>query len=374
MSNFYWPMAATGCPQCQQCIFNADWERLQRVISKETFLSAHWNSAPFWSGPVANRVPIEAGLHNMLPRNPHIIEYLGFHVNKQLRMVRHYTAFAELGDLSSIYENHKPRVNAVDEHGVALPPPSIPVVAIIYMFQAMAAGACVMAYGRVPDDEGRWPANQPPPWNRSIIHRDIKPANYFLSSSESSVIWPKIPIVALGDFGNAIDRADPAFARSRHDNGTPNWMAPEQSAEPPGPYTVFPETNVYQIGLTILHLMHLEHPAGQAEYGYEQDIYPRFPTPPLLYPQDLINLTERCIAMNPAQRPKPVNLYKAIRDLATSYPDASSKTIPWRKYTQKRETLRSFHADIVSARTATYPAKPAPPDFPRSVGCVDCSS
>lgn len=276
----------------------------------------------------------------MFPRNPHIIEYLGFHVNKQLRMVRHYTVFAELGDLSSLYDNHAIRVNARDEHGVALPPPSIPAVAIICMFQAMAAGACMMAHGAVPDDEGRWPGDQPPDWRHSIIHRDIKPLNYFLSSSESPLVWHKLPIVALGDFGNGIDTADPAFAQSAHDMGTPRWMAPEQLPNAPSDRPVSAATNVYQIGLTILNLMHLKAASDQANYDVQdQVIFPAFPNDALLYPQDLIDIAEDCVQMNPADRPTPVDLYKSVRDLATSYPDASSKTIPWRKYQQERDTV-----------------------------------
>lgn len=140
------------------CSLLTDGCLLQRVISKESFVGHSWNWAPLWFGPLESRIPLEAGVHRLFPRTPHIIEYLGFHVNKQLRMARHYTAFADLGDLESLYDNHKRRLKAVDEHGIALTSPSIPVVAIIYVFQAMAAGACLMAHGAVPDDQGSGPA------------------------------------------------------------------------------------------------------------------------------------------------------------------------------------------------------------------------
>lgn len=324
--------------------FNADRRRLQRVISKESFISKFWNWPSTWSGPVANRIPIEAGIHRFFPRSPHIIEYLGFHVNKRLRMVRHYTAFAELGDLSSLYENHEPCVSAVDEHGVALPGlSSIPVVAIICMFQAMAAGACLMAHGAVPDDEGRWPRDQAPVWMHSIIHRDIKPLNYFLSSSGTFVTWPSLPIVALGDFGNAIDEADPLFALSLHEMGTFFWSAPEQLSNAPATHPVAATTNVYQIGLTILCLMHLKTPSVQAKYGIDDRPFPGFSNDSIFYPQELINIAEDCVQMDPADRPTPVGLYKSIRDLATGYPDPSSKTTPWRKYNQQSDDIL-FHS------------------------------
>jgi serine/threonine protein kinase len=255
--------------------------------------------------------------------------------------------FAELGDLFSLSDNHARRVSAVDEHGVALPQPSIPVAAIIYMFQAMAAGACLMAHGAVPDDEGRWPDDQPPLWAHNIIHRDIKPLNYFLSSSESTLLWPKLPIVALGDFGNATNATDPLFAQSSHELGTKMWMAPEQFPHAPPQHQVSPATNVYQIGLTILHLMHLRDPMVQAKYGIgDPPVFPGFANDDLLYPQDLIDTAQGCIDMDPDERPTPVDLYKAIRDLATSYPDASDNKIPWRRCQHKRETIRSLHTDI----------------------------
>lgn len=332
------------------------------MISKESLLGKYWNSPYFWSGPLASRMPIEAAMHRLLPRNPHVIEYLGFHVSKQLRIVRHYTVFAELGDLMSLYENHKARVNAVDEHGVALPPPSIPVVAIIYMFQAMAAGACLMAHGAVPDDEGNWPGGQSPAWNYNIIHRDIKPLNYFLSSSESSVRWPKLPIVALGDFGNAVDIAGLADTHSVRGGGTPHWMAPEQFLTAPAIHAVSPATNVYQIGLTILQLMYLKIPAAEVAFGHDKSPFPGFSDDETFYPQDLINIAEDCIQMLPANRPTPVDLYRSIRGLASSYPDKSDKVTPWRKYQQKRKTIQSFHADIISARTPNHSSGPTPPD------------
>lgn len=201
-------------------------------------------------------------------------------------MVRHYTAFADLGDLESLYGNHKRRVNVVDEHGVTLPSPSIPVVAIIYLFQAMAAGACLMAHGAVPDDRGRWPGDQPPAWAYKIIHRDIKPRNYFISSFKSSVIWPQLPIAALGDFGNAFDAVTSNGAGTSHHMGTLNYMAPEQLPNYRTTYDVSPATNVYQIGIAILQLMHLQLPSLQVDYDAEDQgsPFPGFAVDATLYP------------------------------------------------------------------------------------------
>ncbi|GAB7322032.1 hypothetical protein MBLNU13_g03081t2 [Cladosporium sp. NU13] len=226
------------------------------------------------------------------------------------------------------------RLNAADELGVALPPPSIPVVAVIYVFQAMAAGACLMAHGEVPDDRGRWPGDQPPAWTHNIIHRDIKPRNYFISSSQSSVIWPKLPVAALGDFGNAFDAVTLWGVGSSHRMGTENYMAPEQLPNYRTTYTVTAATNVYQIGVTIIQLMHLQRPRLQADYDTEDEAsaFPGFPVNATFYPQALIDIAEDCIQPRPRDRPTPVRLYRRIRNLASGYPDESNKDIPWRKY------------------------------------------
>lgn len=290
-------------------------------------------------------------------------------------MVRHYTAFADLGDLESLYENHKRRPNTVDEHGVALPSLPIPIVAIIYVFQAMAAGACVMAHGAVPDDQGHWPGDQPPAWAHNIIHRDIKPRNYFISSSKSSALWPNLPIAALGDFGNAFDMVTKMGDGGSHRMGTENYMAPEQLPNHRTSYDVSPATNVYQIGIAISQLMHLQHPSLQPDYDAQDQgsPFPGFSLDQNFYPQALIELVEDCAQHLPTDRPTPVDLYSRLRDLASGYPDNSNKEIPWRKYQQEEETIRSLHTDIyLYARTSDCSSKPAGPDQRRQMGCVKC--
>lgn len=219
-----------------------------------------WNSSDSWHGRVADRIPIEAGIHALLPRHRHIIDYLGFNVNKQLRMVRIYTTFAAVGDLQELFRNHTVMRGYGDEDGDPLEAPPIPTVAILYIFEAMAAGACLMAHGTVPDDQGRWPADRPLPWNHNIVHRDIKPQNYFLSPSESTMVWPTLPIAALGDFGNAIDAAAPVYStHPEYTRGmaTERYMAPEKQEDAPAEHPLTSAINVYQIGLAILQLIYL---------------------------------------------------------------------------------------------------------------------
>jgi hypothetical protein len=85
------------------------------VISKESYIGQLWNYPTSWYGTAANRILNEAGMHRLLPKNRHIIEYLGFHLNKQLKVVRIYTAFAALGDLTNLYNNHAMLQSAIDQ-------------------------------------------------------------------------------------------------------------------------------------------------------------------------------------------------------------------------------------------------------------------
>lgn len=176
----------------------------------------------------------------MVPRHRHIVEYLGFHVLKQLKMIRHYTAYAELGDLSTIFKNHAMIASLHDQDGKPLlGPVHVPIVAALCIFEAMAASVCLMAHGTLPNDRGVWPSGRGSgdapaiPWEHNIIHQDIKLPNYFLSSGPvGSKAWSGLPIAALGDFGNSIDMAEAIYSEkpslAAHEQGTPRWMAPEQ--------------------------------------------------------------------------------------------------------------------------------------------------
>lgn len=172
----------------------------QRVIVKESFVDSRWNHPAYWYGKVSDRIPKEAGLHRLVPRHQHIVEYLGYQVYKPLKMIRLYTAFAELGDLRetafSKYNHSQRRRSRLRPH--------VPTIAILYFFEAMAAGVCLMAHGQLPLDDGTWPADgsegdaPSDPWAHNIVHQDIKDGNYFLSRSNGSATWPGLPVLKLG--------------------------------------------------------------------------------------------------------------------------------------------------------------------------------
>jgi serine/threonine protein kinase len=309
------------------------------VISKESFMGDRWNWREEWYGAVKDRIPIEAAMHNLMPDHRNIIRYLGFNVNKQLRMVQIYTEFAELGDLGELCATHAELDNTTDQEGNALQA-HLPLVAILCFFEAMAAGLCLMAYGVLPQDNSIWPSGlqEAPLWAHQIVHRDIKPLNYFLSSSSKSGAWPDLPVAALGDFGNAFDALDqvnilapPSTLRGM---GTPGFQAPEQQEHVPDCHPVTSATNVYQVGISMLQLMNLRLANYERRFGVDEAPNHRiFPSPRStpFYPRELVDLAWKCVSVLPANRPSPELIYLTIRAIAMDTPDGGSHNVPLRK-------------------------------------------
>jgi serine/threonine protein kinase len=220
----------------------------------------------------------------------------------------------------------------------------------------MAAGVCLMAHGALPDDRGKWNSGQdktPPPWDYNIVHRDIKPQNYFLSTPSDSIVWPELPITALADFGNAFDAAGPQYTnkpRLARGMGKPLWEAPEQHNDSPDLYTVSSATNVYQIGLSILQMMHLQWPVHETSFS-DPRRRPIYPGTAPLYPQRLVDLAQSCVAIHPADRPSPEEIYRSVRKLAMGsmeYEGDGSHRIPWRKWISEGPAAWRLYANILA--------------------------
>lgn len=305
---------------------------IQRVIVKESFVNRNWNWPSYWYGNVSDRIPREAGLHRLLPTHKHIIEFLGYHVYKSLKMIRLYTAFAELGDLrEAVFDNY--RRDPQRRRGNQLRS-RVPTIAILYFFEAMAAGVCLIAHGQLPHDDGTWPtdgsrgATPRRPWTHNLVHQDIKSSNYLLSKSDGSVTWPGLPVLKLCGFGNSFDISEPAYRNKSHprNHGTPYLMAPEQVDTSRRPAILGPATNIFQIGLTILSLMSLSDPQFQPEFDtphnlrlFRNDDFHE------LYPQDIVDLAQSCYRRIPSERPTPKALYLDIRKVAMEYPQGDHR-------------------------------------------------
>lgn len=264
------------------------------------------------------------------------------------RMVRTYTAYGELGDLHTLWQNHKRmRDHTRDENGnpLNLRITRIPTVVVIYLCEAMAASVCLMANGQLPNDQGVW--NNPgtgqgdepdPPWPHDVVLRDIKLANYFLSECRNPTRWNGLPTAALGDFGNGIDLRDPFWGNNPQicmGMGTTDCQAPEQVVTLQVPLRPMSSaTNVFQVGLAMQQLMTLTAPFHQMTF--DQSARPFPPVDGRFYPKDLRDLADRCIQVEPAQRPSPKAFYMRMRALALSLPESTfisyNNLVPWGKF------------------------------------------
>lgn len=302
------------------------------MIVKEAFVARTWSADSLWNGPPINRNPLEGHLHMLMNTGqPSVIEFLGDHVNRKLRMIRIYTAYAELGDLQVLVDNHARLGQAIDENRQPLTVDTrIPAVVVICLCEAMAASVCLMAHGQLPDDQGRWElgfgnGDAPnPPWAHEIVHRDIKPANYFLTECKDPTRWRGLPIAALGDFGNAFDLSNPPLITKGM--GTPGYEAPEQGYNN---HPVSSAANVFQVGLVMHELMTLRRPSYQPTFGPRDDpLFPAIDT--TFYSADLATLAKRCIRTDIRRRPSPKSLYQRLRTLANETPIHAT---PWGKLT-----------------------------------------
>ena len=320
------------------------------MIVKDSYVGNHWNDQSLWRGPINHRISHEAYLHRQVSTSHAcVIEFLGDYVDRTLRTLRLYTSYAEMGDLQTLLSNHVRLHDRVDEKGKRLGRVArLPAVVVICFCEAMAASVCLMAHGQLPDDLGFWRGegddngDQPDhPWAHDIIHRDIKPANFFLTRSNDRTRFDKLPIAALGDFGNGFDLQDPwwnAHPDECKGMGTPQWEAPEQEDGTPEPVTS--AVNVFQVGLVMYSLMTLSDPEYQVRFqDPEHGLYER-PFPPTkrrLYPEELVSLAHECTHYQPAHRPSPKGLYMSMRKLAQEIPPSTitgvSHVLPWGELT-----------------------------------------
>jgi serine/threonine protein kinase len=301
-----------------------------------------WDAPGIWHGLNSNRISLEGHLHGLVDKDhPSVIKFLGNHVNRKLRMIRTYTAYAELGDLSTLVKNHARMQRAADENGRPLSVVTqIPAVAVFCICEAMAASVCLMAHGQVPDDQGQWAPGcgdgdgPNPPWPHNTIHQDIKSPNFFLSKCTAPKTWRELPLAALGDFGNSFDALDQwwiANPNFQMGMGTTNSQAPEQVSGSGIPDPLSSATNVFQVGLVMYELMTLTYSLRQMTL---QDT--SLPFPPLnnrAYPRALVDLANECLRVAPAGRPSPKDFYMRIRTMVTELPPSPrpSHQRPWGK-------------------------------------------
>ncbi len=149
-----------------------------------------------------------------------------------------------------------------------------------------------------------------------VIHRDLKPSNVLLAADGPRII----------DFG--ISRPMDAGELTGTGNilGSPGFMSPEQAEGLP----IGPPTDIFSLGAVLTYAA-----TGEGPFGSARDtvmLYRVIYTAPNLakVPGQLRPLIERCLAVDPAERPTPAAILAELPPLAQSgllHPNAGSQPV-----------------------------------------------
>jgi serine/threonine protein kinase len=180
-----------------------------------------------------------------------------------------------------------------------------------------------------------------------VIHRDLKPSNVLLASDGPRVI----------DFGIARATDATSLTRSGVTAGTPAFMAPEQAMG----QSLTPAVDVFALGLIAVFAT-----VGMPPFGDGS-------SPAVLYrivheepnltgvPDALREVTARCLAKDPGQRPALAEVIEACRRLMGEATPASGGWLP----PAVTAEIDQLGATVTSAAAAPPPV-PAPPPAPPS--------
>ncbi len=137
---------------------------------------------------------------------------------------------------------------------------------------------------------------------KGIVHRDLKPDNVFLIKRAGSSDYVKVL-----DFGMARLRPELGGVGATQSGaliGTPAYMSPEQARGE----KVGPPADIYALGVVLFHML-----TGQLPFSAEsltmmliaivQEAPPKVHALAKDLPAPLVDLVDRCLAKDPAQRP-----------------------------------------------------------------------
>ena len=147
-----------------------------------------------------------------------------------------------------------------------------------------------------------------------VVHRDLKPENIQLVEREGKTRFPVVLDFGIAKFLDSAEKLTMTGTLL----GTPTYMSPEQFR---GESNIGPGADVYALGVLAFEVLAgcLPFPGrsfAELAVAHTSDPPARLPgVPPLL--ADLIN---RCLAKEPAQRPRSDLLVQSLRGLATGAP------------------------------------------------------
>jgi serine/threonine-protein kinase len=158
--------------------------------------------------------------------------------------------------------------------------------------------------------------------SKKIIHRDVKPENIHVDSAGKAKMM---------DFGIAKPQGM-ALTKAGFTLGTPYYMSPEQVLG----RNVTPQSDVYSFGALLFELLTSHRPIDgeKLDQIFEQILYRPLDLEPLRalhVPARLVELIERCVAKQPAQRPAGLNAVcdeiEQIMGTAPPVPELSSRPL-----------------------------------------------
>ena len=146
---------------------------------------------------------------------------------------------------------------------------------------------------------------------RDVVHLDIKPSNTIMGAPPRMI---DLSVALSTDEAAALERPV----------GTDAYMAPEQ-CDPRGGFTVGPQADVWGLGATLLWAATGEPPFGEPDRDAPDGPrrWPQLaarPDRPQRLPDDLAELILGCLAHDPAQRPAPDGIYRALEPVLDGLP------------------------------------------------------
>ncbi len=131
-----------------------------------------------------------------------------------------------------------------------------------------------------------------------IVHRDVKPSNLMLTRRGT------IKVLDLG-LARLQEEVAEGITPSHLAMGTPDYMSPEQAADP---RAVTPRSDLYSLGCTLYHLLAGQPPYHDSGTPFRKLLgHKQVPVPPLRHrrpelPDGLVGLLDRLLAKDPAAR------------------------------------------------------------------------
>lgn len=147
---------------------------------------------------------------------------------------------------------------------------------------------------------------------QNIVHRDVKPANVLIDNKTNQATLTDFGVAAILETGTATMTR---LTRQDERLGDPRYMSPEQLRGE----KLTGQSDIYGLGIIGYELLTGKGPFDDPEIGNISSAHLRRPPLDLSQlradvPQTLSDALKRCLAKNPAQRPRAQDLPKLLRD------------------------------------------------------------